>query len=68
MRIVVLGDMLSKEPVLLSTSKATSLLIETDDGRPNVIFKMLPDNKGWLRLTQGEDKNFNETAKQLGFI
>jgi hypothetical protein len=66
MRVVVAGNY--KKPVLLSTKEATAVLIETDDGKPNVIFKMLPDGNGWIRLTQGEDKNFFEVATQLGLI
>lgn len=65
MNIRVAGDL---GRVLLDTDKATAVLIDTDDGRPTVIFKMLPDGKGWLRLTQGEDKNFNEVARQLGLL
>lgn len=64
MRVIVAGPF--NQPVLLNTDKATAILIETDDGKPNVIFKMLPDGKGWLRLTKGEDPTFDEVAKQLG--
>lgn len=66
MRIVVAGDY--KTPILFETTKATAMLIETDDGKPTVIFQMLPNGKGWLRLTDGEDKNFADTAKQLGLV
>jgi len=66
MRVIVAGDY--KNPILLSSNKATAVLIETDDGRPTVIFKMLPDGKGWIRLTQGEDKNFGDVARQLGLV
>jgi hypothetical protein len=66
MRVIVAGDY--KHPVLLNTTEATALLIETNDGKPNVIFKMLPDGEGWLRLTEGEDKNFTDVARQLGLI
>jgi len=64
MRIKVIGDL--NNPLLLDTDKATAMLIETNDGKPNVIYKMMMDGNAWLRLTDGEDKNFNETAKQLG--
>lgn len=66
MKVVVAGDM--SQPVLLSTDKATAILIETNDGLPTVIFKLLSDGKGWLRYTKGEDKNFDEVAKSLGLI
>lgn len=66
MKVVVAGDLTN--PILLSTTKATAILIETDDGLPNVIFKLLSDGKGWLRYTKGEDKNFDEVAKHLGLI
>lgn len=66
MKVVVAGGI--RKPILLNTSEATAILISTDDGKPNVIFKMLADGKGWLRLTKGEDKNFDDTAKQLGLI
>ncbi len=65
MRIIVAGDY--KEGILLNTTKATAVLIETNDGQPNVIFKMLEDGNGWLRLTKGEDKNFEEMLVELGF-
>ena len=64
MRVSVAGDY--KKPLLLNTTEATALLIETDDGQPAVIIRMLPNGKGYIRLFQGEDANFNETAKQLG--
>jgi len=64
MRVVVAGPF--DNPILLDTKQATGLLIETDDGKPTVLFKMLPDGKGWIRLTKGEDEHFDETVKQLG--
>lgn len=66
MRVVVAGNF--NKPLLLSTTEATAVLIETNDGKPSVIFKMLPDGNGWIRLTKGEDKNFFEMATQLGLI
>ena len=66
MRVVVTGDF--REPILLDTSKATGLLIYSDDGRPNVIYRMIGDGKGWIRYTKGEDTNFNEVATALGLI
>lgn len=65
MRVTVAGGM--AKPILLDTTEATAILISTDDGDPNVIYKLLGD-KGWLRFTQGEDKNFGEVAKELGLI
>ena len=64
MRIIVAGGMAN--PILLDTNKATALIIATDDGKPNVIFKIMNDGKGWIRLTEGEDKNFHSVAKELG--
>jgi hypothetical protein len=66
MIVTVAGDY--RSPILLQTKKATAVFIDTEDGKPSVIFKMLSDGKGWIRLTNGEDKNFNEVAKQLGLI
>lgn len=64
MRVIVAGDF--KNPILLNTDKATALLVETDDGSPAVILRMLPNNQGFIRLYKGEDKDFNEQARQLG--
>lgn len=64
MRVIVAGDF--KTPLLLNTDKATAVLIETDDGSPAVILKMLPNKQGFLRLYKGEDKDFDEQARQLG--
>lgn len=64
MRVIVAGDY--KNPILLNTKDATALLIETDDGHPAVIFRILPNGRGYIRLYKGEDENFDETAKQLG--
>lgn len=66
MRVIVAGNYRKK--ILLDTDEATSLLIETNDGNPKVIYKMLPDGNGYLRLTKGEDDNFDEVARQLGLI
>lgn len=66
MRVIVSGDFKKKK--LLDTKEATGILIETDDGVPTVIFRLLSDGKGWMRLTKGEDKEFNNVAKQLGLI
>lgn len=64
MRVIVAGDL--KHPILLNTKEATGLLIETDDGQPAVILRMLPDGKGYIRLFKGEDPNFDDIARQLG--
>ena len=66
MRIVVVGDF--REPVLLSTDKATALLIYSDDGTPNVIYRMIAEGKGWVRYTKKEDSNFDDVAKALGLL
>jgi hypothetical protein len=64
MKVIVAGNI--KNPVLLNTDDATAVLIETDDGHPAVILRMLPNGQGYIRLFKGEDKNFDETAIQLG--
>lgn len=66
MRVVVAGDF--RNPILLDTKEATALLIESNDGRPNVIFKMMEDGNGWIRKTKGEDSDFDVFAKELGLI
>jgi hypothetical protein len=66
MRVVVTGDF--KTPKLLDTEEATGLLIYSEDGTPNVIYRMLERGKGWVRYTKGEDKNFYDVARQLGLI
>ncbi len=64
MKVIVTGDF--REPTLLNTDKATGILIYSDDGKPNVIFRMMPNGKGWLRYTKGEDPMFDEVARSLG--
>jgi len=64
MKVIVAGDIAN--PILLNTKEATALLIETDDGSPAMIIRMLPNRKGYIRLFKGEDENFNEVAGQLG--
>lgn len=64
MRIRVAGDW--KTPILLDTDQATAILIDTEDGKPAVIYKIIEN--GYLRLHRGEDKNFDTIAKQLGLI
>ena len=64
MRVIVAGDF--KNPILLNSKEATAVLIETDDGEPAVILRMLPNGKGYIRLFKGEDDNFDQTARQLG--
>jgi hypothetical protein len=66
MRVIVAGGL--KKPIMLDTNEATAILIATDDGQPNVIFKLMENRRGWIRLTSGEDKNFNSTAKELGLM
>lgn len=64
MEVIVTGGI--KTPILLKTNEATAILINTDDGNPTVIFRMLENGKGWLRLVKGEDKNFDDAARELG--
>lgn len=66
MKVVVTGDF--KNPVLLDTDKATGLLIYSDNGEPNTIYRMVGNGMGWIRFTKGEDKNFYDVARQLGLI
>jgi len=66
MKVVVTGDF--REPVLLDTTKATGILIFSDDGNPNVIYRIVGDGKGWIRYTKGEDANFAEIAAALGLL
>lgn len=66
MRVLVAGDY--KTGVLLDTQAATAVLIETNDGKPAMILRILPDGSGYIRLVKGEDKNFDEQARQLGLI
>jgi hypothetical protein len=66
MKVVVTGDF--RQPTLLDTDKATGILIYSDDGRPNVIYRIIGNGKGWIRYTKGEDKDFDEIAKSLGLI
>jgi len=66
MRVVVTGDF--REPVLLDTDKATGLLIYSDTGQPNVIYRIIGEGKGWIRYTKGEDPGFEEIAGALGLL
>ena len=66
MRVVVVGDF--RKPVLLDTSEATGLLIYSDEGKPNVIYRIIGDGKAWIRYTKGEDSNFDEIAESLGLL
>ena len=66
MRVVVAGGL--KNPVLLNTTEATALLIVNDDGSPNVVYRLLDNGKGWIRYTDGEDKNFAEVTRELGLV
>ena len=64
MRVLVAGGL--KNPVLLDTKEATALLITSDDGKPSVIYRLMESGNGWIRFTDGEDKNFAEVVKELG--
>jgi hypothetical protein len=64
MRVVVTGDF--REPLLLDTDKATGILITSDDGKPNVVYRVIGNGKGWIRYTKGEDAAFDEIARALG--
>jgi hypothetical protein len=66
MRVVVTGDF--REPMLLDTDKATGILIYSAEGKPNVIFRVIGDGKGWVRYTKGEDQSFDEIARSLGLL
>lgn len=66
MRVVVTGDF--REPLLLDTDKATGLLIFSDEGVPNVLYRIVANGKGWVRYTKGEDPAFNDVAEALGLI
>lgn len=65
MKVIVAGEY-KESPILLDTEDATALLIDFDDGSPAVIIRMLPNRQGYIRLYKGEDKNFDEQARQLG--
>jgi hypothetical protein len=66
MKVVVVGDF--REPVLLDTDKATGLLICSDDGSPNVVYRIVANGKGWIRYTKGEDAEFEHIARSLGLL
>ena len=66
MKVIVTGDF--RTPTLLETDKATGILIFSDDGRPNVIYRIIGEGKGWIRYTKGEDSNFDEIAEALGLL
>jgi hypothetical protein len=66
MKVVVVGDF--REPVLLDTNKATGLLICSDDGSPNVVYRIVANGKGWIRYTKGEDTEFEQISKSLGLV
>lgn len=65
MKVTLLGGI--RNPLLIDTNEATSLIISKDDGTPVVLFKFLPNEQGYIRYSKGEDKTFDETARQLGF-
>lgn len=64
MRVIVAGD-IRVDAILLNTDKATAVFIETDDGEPAIIISMLPGGNGYMRLTRGEDPEFESLARQL---
>jgi hypothetical protein len=66
MKVIVTGDF--REPTLLNTDKATGILIYSDDGEPNVIYRIVAGGRGWIRYTKGEDVEFTEIAKSLGLL
>lgn len=66
MRVVVTGDF--REPILLDTDKATGLVVYSDEGNPNVIYRIVQNGKAWIRYTKGEDKCFEEIAASLGIL
>lgn len=66
MKVVVTGDF--REPVLLNTNKASGLLIYSDSGQPNVVYRFIGEGKGWIRYTKGEDPAFEEVVKNMGLL
>lgn len=66
MKVIVTGDF--RKPTLLNTEEATGILIYSDDGKPNVIYRIVAGGKGWVRYTKGEDENFTEIARALGLL
>lgn len=64
MKVVVIGDF--RKPIMLETDEATGLLIQSDDGNTNTIYRFTDNGRAWVRYTQGEDKNFSDVAQQLG--
>jgi hypothetical protein len=66
MKVIVTGDF--REPTLLNTDKATGILIYSDDGKPNVIYRIVANGRGWIRYTKGEDAEFEGVAKMLGLL
>jgi hypothetical protein len=65
-RVIVAGNI--KKPILLDTKEFSAVLIETDDGKPTVIYKNIAGGKSWVRLTKGEDSEFDEVARQLKLV
>ncbi len=65
MRVIVAGDF--KEPILFSTDKATALFIDDVEGIPAAIYKFVKNKNCYIRLSRGEDKDFDTIAKQFGF-
>lgn len=66
MKVIVTGDF--REPTLLNTDNATGILIYSDDGKPNVIYRIVGNGRGWIRYTKGEDPEFDGVAKMLGLL
>jgi hypothetical protein len=66
MKVIVTGDF--REPTLLNTDKATGILIYSDDGKPNVIYRIVANGRGWIRYTKGEDAEFEGVAEMLGLL
>ncbi len=66
MKVIVTGDF--REPTLLNTDNATGILIYSDDGKPNVIYRIVANGRGWIRYTKGEDPEFESIAKTLGLL
>lgn len=66
MKVIVTGDF--REPTLLNTDNATGILIYSDDGKPNVIYRIVANGRGWIRYTKGEDPEFDSVAKMLGLL
>lgn len=63
MRVVAIGEYTTKP--ILDSDRVTALYIYTTDGEPAMILQMLPDKQGYIRLTAGEDPEFDKAVAEL---